>query len=463
VLVAVLGFVAPAIGDLILSSPARRAFGWAAADTFYYLTVARNVVDFGRFAYDQVHSNNGFHPLWQLVCVALAWTLDGSPEKGWLLVGAICVGIALIAASIPLFAGGLAPVGRRLSVLFPLLPVGAYAWMILPIWARGTPSMGLQNSVEGPMPLYGTLWSYANGMESALVIFFFALSGWIFVRWDISRNPSHAVALGSALAMLVLSRLDHILLAFPLFAAIAIHVVATRGWSRLIALLVISFSTPIGVYLLINHHYYAVLVPSSGTLKASFPHIDNDNLDELWKFWKEPWEGLFLIRAYRQLGVEVPALAALAYLAAVLEVRVSSGACVVRLRRWATRYDAFLACVAPGVVLLALYNLLFVDWFFQGHWYFPVSVLFVSLAALSVAAPLEQAAWARIAPLLERRMERAMPAITAAWLLVCLVSVANVFTRFHRQTGYHQRFAEFYFTEAPKVRAHYGAEMPGFL
>ena len=50
----------------VLRSPRLRPFGYVAADTFYYLSVARNIVEHGSPSMDGLHPTNGFHPLWQI-------------------------------------------------------------------------------------------------------------------------------------------------------------------------------------------------------------------------------------------------------------------------------------------------------------------------------------------------------------------------------------------------------------
>jgi hypothetical protein len=463
IVITVLGFFVPALVDLCSSSWKRRAFGWVASDAFYYLTVARNAVQHGRMAYDQVHLNNGFHPLWQLLCAGLAVIVDGPPGHDGLVLGVVLLGVALAAAAIPLVAWTLTASNQRLSVFFPLLPIGAYALLIIPVWARGMPSMAHQNGQEGPMPLYGTLWSQANGMESALVVFFFALAGWLFVHRDLTSNCRRACAFGLTLSSLVLSRLDHLLLVIPLLGAIAISVAARRGWTWPLTFLLGAFCAPIGLYVLANHYFYGVLAPTSGTLKSNFPHINNQNLDDLIAFWKGPWRGKFLTHAYRHFAAAVPAIIALLYLAVVLKVRPLGGSVLVRLRDGTNRCHAFIALIAPGIILLAFYDTCFVSWEQQGHWYFPASVSFVSLAFLSLSAPLEE----KIAGLARRRSMRWGPRsaliLWSVWLASCAVCVVAVFVRFHCQSDYHRAYADFYLLEAPKIRAHYGDEMPHFV
>ena len=458
-----MGFVVPSLADLCSPAWKRRAFGWVAADTFYYLTVARNTVRYGRVAYDQTHPNNGFHPLWQALCVGAAAIAHGLGAEDALVPLVVWVGVAVTAAAIPLLGRGLAASGQRVSVFFPLLPIGAYALLILPTWARGMQYMARQNPIEGPMPLYGTLWSQANGMESSLAVFFFALAGWIFTRADIRTDRRTACAFGLALSGLVLSRLDHVLLVAPLLGGIAISLVATRGWRGPLACLLAAFAAPIALYVVLNHHFYGMLVPVSGALKSGYPHVNNQNIDDLVTFWTRRWDLLFLTRMYRYFAAVLPAVAALLYLAVVVDVRPFDGSVLVRLRGWAGRYHAFLAMLAPGVVLLALYNILFVRWFEQGHWYFPASTLFVSAAAFSLAAPLEARAAGALGRWQPRFRGRRARWLSVAWIAACVACAGVVFGRYQRQPDYHRKYADFYFSEAPKVRAHYGPDMPRFV
>jgi len=72
------------------------------SDAYYYLTVARNVVETGRFTYDTIHSTNGFHWAWMgLLVVASAFirllglALDGRA----LVVAAVVVSCTFYVAA----------------------------------------------------------------------------------------------------------------------------------------------------------------------------------------------------------------------------------------------------------------------------------------------------------------------------------------------------------------------------
>ena len=62
IVVTLLCFCIPVVCDLALSGPSG-PFHYFASDTFYYLTVARNIAQLGSATYDQSHLVNGFHPL----------------------------------------------------------------------------------------------------------------------------------------------------------------------------------------------------------------------------------------------------------------------------------------------------------------------------------------------------------------------------------------------------------------
>ncbi len=172
--------VAPVVIDL-LARGRRRAFAYVAADAFFYLQVARNWADRGRVSFDGNRSTNGFHPLWQIVLAAIWRPARAVFSEADMLVLVVLLGAALLAVATLLLARALRDAGC-LTPWFVALPFGAYALIIAPLWAGFGHGFSALNSLEGPMPLYGTAWSYANGMESACVWCAFALLLAIGVR-----------------------------------------------------------------------------------------------------------------------------------------------------------------------------------------------------------------------------------------------------------------------------------------
>src|SRR5579859_8082386 len=137
-------FALPILLDVLLGG-ASRIFQYFAADTFYYLVVARNFGQFGFFTFDHVRAVNGFHPLWQ-VLLGLSYRLGLSDTA--ILYLALTLSVLLISAALVVLAYCFVIVEGKVPVAFIALPVGAY---------------GLINVFFSRQ--FGSLWSYANGME----------------------------------------------------------------------------------------------------------------------------------------------------------------------------------------------------------------------------------------------------------------------------------------------------------
>jgi hypothetical protein len=399
-------FLLPLFVDLAVTG-VRWPFGWLASDSFYYLTVARNINAIGKCSFDGERLTNGFHPLWQLLS---AGVYAVSPESAVLTI-TVLVNAALIALAIWLLARAF---GDELPPLFALLPVGFYALMVSPLWIFGERfGMHATDIDEGWPPLYGTLWSYANGMESSVVIVFFALAAMLYVR-DRDDNKS-ATWLGLSLAGMTLGRLDHGMIAATVLGGMFVHALLRR---RVGPVLVagVAFAVPMALYLAANHHWFHMWLPVSGRLKSSFPRINQHNLDRAWDVIIHPLrQGWY--RSYRVYQMVLPvAFAPVA---------------LIRLRKGAL--DRFVAFAAPGVAALGLYNLFYVDLWEQGHWYFPLSTLFVSLVILRL---LPRVGWRWLAP---------------AAAALCLL----MFAKYQHRPPYHQRLADVYFVDAPALRQLY--------
>ena len=422
--------VVPIVADVIASGPAR-LFGYVASDTFYYLVVARHI-GAGVVAFDGSHPSNGFHPLWQaLVSIPYLLGLFNGPAIAEL---AFTLVLSLLCLSAAVLVLGLAL--RRddgsLNPLFAALPVGAYALIISPAWLTLSPQMlREQNPGEGSEPLFGTLWSYVNGMESPLVLLAFALLFWAW-RADLPRR--RPAVFGSCLALLTLARLDQFFVAAAICAAIAWR---ERWWTSTASLrsgwiLTSGFALPLLAYLVMNSFFFGSMVPVSGQLKSTFPWPTIQNartaLHVMSSLFGAPRPPIFDF--WRIFQLAVPGMAAL--LAPLL------------LRRDRT----FLLATSLGVLTLASYNFLFVQTYGQGHWYMPLGTLLVSLIALDLS---------------DRWLADVRPTRVAAIVGVTMLIGGAFFLRLHRHTDYHARFSQFFFDEAPLVRARFAGHPPKLL
>jgi hypothetical protein len=111
------------------------------------------------------------------------------------------------------------------------------------------------------------------------------------------------------------------------------------------------------------------------------------------------------------------------------------------------RFSEVLKLSAPAVVLLAAYDFFFVDSTAHGHWYFPVSIVFVSLVVLRLAG------------------ERPSPGGGAAWLTAGATATVCVYSFFviNGRFNYNTFYGDFFFDEAPKIRAFYAGKPAGIL
>jgi hypothetical protein len=404
-------FLLPIVIDFAVTGR-RWSFGWLASDSFYYLTVARNINHGVNISFDGEYLTNGFHPLWQLLSAVVYGISSFLPE--WAILAATVLANALmIAVAIWLLGRAL---DGKLPSLFAILPVGFYALLVSPLWIFGERfGMRPTDIDEGWPPLYGTLWSYANGMESSVVIVGFALAVMLFARRDLD-DRKNAAWFGLALAVMTLGRLDHGMVAASILGCMFVHAVCLRR--RVVSVVVAgaAFAAPMALYLAANHHWFHMLLPVSGRLKSSFPHLNQHNLERARDVLAHPLsQGWY--RSYRIYQMVLPVAAA-------------------PLALWRIRRDAFdrlLAFAAPGVAALGLYNLFYVELWEQGHWYFPLSTLFVGLV-----------------------MMRLLSRVEARWLApACAALCLLMFVKFQHRPPYHQRLADVYFIDAPALRQLY--------
>ncbi len=412
--------VGPPLLDLLLHGW-KRVFSYFAADTFYYLTVARNLALQGSPSFDQERATNGYHPLWQLLTGAL-YKLNSIlqlPESVFLLL-VFFVSLALLSLALVMLASCFRLAMGRVPTAFPILPVGFYALATWPI-----------------EPQFGSLWSYANGMESSLAIAAFAWVLWCLVQRERSEQVSINLQLSLALSILMLSRLDHGVLALGVFLVYFLRDIPVDR-RRLLHFLALTapFTAVLVLSFAFNWLTADSILPISGSIKSSFPDpsVNYHLFKNLVQHPVEAWSGPLV---WRWAQIFLPALIATISLFWLLPQRLQR------------RHDGLtvpLIICAGFVLALAGYNVLFVHIGHHGHWYFPVSVLLTTILALYI--------WEQQRPIRKRVSQFVLAGASVA-IVVTFFAVgfydADYNTRYRRMFEARAEIAAYFGPEQPKM------------
>lgn len=400
-----------------------RVFSYFAGDAYYYLTVARNFARLGYFTFDQQYLTNGFHPLWQ-VFLGILYVQFGlihladSPA----LVAVVLVQITLISAGLLIVAMVMRDASGRIPQVFPFIPVGIYALLVAPVHAR-----------------YGTLWAFTNGMESAFVILFYAILLLLMSNENFGKTTRMTTLTSATLSLLFLSRLDHGILVASVVCLLYLKAVLSEDRQLMKAAVTIGAvnGAVLAVYMGYNFVTVGTLIPISAIDKSLFPRTDFGNFTTLISLIKDTSQPYFSELYWRFAQLAVPMIVSAGYIAYTISKR--------NIRYLDGRSLAFLA-TAMFVLVLGLYNLLYVPMFSQGHWYFPVSILFCSLVLISI---------------IESHEFKFAPKIPLIALVSAFASL-GFFITVYRDENYNQVFYGVY-EEAGRLRQAYSGQQPKLL
>jgi hypothetical protein len=147
------------------------------------------------------------------------------------------------------------------------------------------------------------------------------------------------------------------------------------------------------------------------------------------------WIGTWAAIAWRALQLAAPLAAALAWLYYYTRDRLRPAA-------GGRPAEAALAALCAYVLIKGGYNLAFVSLGFQGHWYYPASLMTGNLiAAMAAARALQRAGWLRL-----------FRGATAAALVTALM-IGNAYTNQKRITDYNGRLYDFWLGRQAVSRA----------
>ncbi|HWX32518.1 MAG TPA: hypothetical protein VNZ53_34445 [Steroidobacteraceae bacterium] len=214
-------------------------------DASYYMTTARNLAAGRGLTFDGIHPTNGFHPLWLLMLVPL-FLLHGTPET----------------------------MIRLVVLLQTILLSLAY----LVFWRTQSKIFSPRTAaLTGILFVYFVFLPCINGMESALLVLSIAvLYGYGLHVAQTQLNRRRAALLGIILGCVLLARLDMIFIALYVFAWLARRCFPIETRSRAVAAFLVcalAAAAVVGPYLVFNFLQFGSVMPISGALKSSFPHI----------------------------------------------------------------------------------------------------------------------------------------------------------------------------------------------
>lgn len=344
-----------------------------AADAFYYLGVAHRTVESGvYYTFDGVHTTNGFHPLWQygLTFGIRALDLGGDREGQIRLAFALSVTFTTVGGL--LIWWGLARLIGAFPALLVLVPGPFYMLQAFNLLTLN----------------YGSIWSFMNGMETPLVLFWYGLflvSALRFGFFGEGCGSVRTALLSVVLGLLVLSRLDCVFILLPFCATVALRASRARpaDAARAIAAAALPAALMIGCYLAYNILTVGVIMPVSGSVKTGFALPANlvrlaQTLLPFDPFGLNPahypYVALRVLQMFLPLGVAAIIL----------------GIAVDRLRRDGPRALRALTIEARVLVFMsvfvafkACYHIFNTADENQGHWYYPLGIIFFNHAAVS--------------------------------------------------------------------------------
>lgn len=240
------------VGALLLAVPFHLCpQNFIVDDGYFYPQIARYIAHGEGSTFNGIMLTNGYHPLWMAVCVAAA--LITSASMPLLQILATFQDLILVLCVLLLYA--LARVAKLRGAAFSCLAL-LFFNMVLGIWRL----------LESPLALLLQI------LALALVTSYFPSLEARLGRW---RSP----LLGVVLGLVLLARLDLIFFAATLLLYQVVRktrgqeqeTLRTRLWRPVLPGAVAALL--VAPYLIWNWHTFHHLLPISGAIKSTFPHI----------------------------------------------------------------------------------------------------------------------------------------------------------------------------------------------
>lgn len=391
-------------------------FKFFATDAFYYLNVARQHQSVGFYSYDGVHPTNGFHPLWQWLLAALfRWfDLSRASDRQLQLDYAVCTGLCAVGVGFLVLAAARATGSRTLALVFTV--PGLYDILL---------SKLVFSTVDGTE---SAPWSFVNGMESSLSIFWFGifallvLGGPTLAQWSLRR----LFAASALLTLVIFTRLDDVFLLVSFAVAVTLAARATRPWWKTALATAVVPGLALSAYVFENLRTTGLVLPVSGSMKRDPGALLLNLRDSLQvvfptRLLTSPQLFTWDATNWRALQLLVPLVVASGFLAYLV---LSSEPADAHERRQRN----LLAPLAAFVVMKGVYNLVGVQLFAQGHWYFTLSIAITNLLLLFLVTRFVRIPRVSFAPDVRSRVRLACRVLGAAGFVLGLALAFSAYS-----------------------------------
>jgi hypothetical protein len=342
------------------------AFWLLSGDAYLYLGIAESSTsDF--FSFDGEKPTNGFHPLWQFYVWIVAKISAGNAIA---LMNAVAWSSVFLCLAGVLFLG--AAVHRATGSWLPAMPVvpGVYYLVV---------GQGLQNL---------SVWNHFSGMEDGLVLMLTGLVAYLISGFDPDdRRPRSWLVLGTALAFLMLARLDEIFVPASIGLALLFWTPGSfRRRFSMVVLLGLPSAIALGCYLFYNWSYAGALMPISGGAKGEGALLQNFYVT-LVEFFAPTFD---LREALTDYSGDRTALMMGAFRVAELvfpAVLAGFFVAIIRSHFRGQPWAPFAAGLCIAIIIKSLYNFTFVNYWHQAPWYFSFACGTLSFTTALLIAP----------------------------------------------------------------------------
>lgn len=328
----------------------KAAFDYFAADAFYYLNVADKYQKTGFSSFDGIHPTNGFHPLWQnLLNFSFSIIKDKESQIRFVFFLSLC----LVSLGFGFISIGLLKIYD--SIEFSLLAsIPGFIFIIF-------------SFILFP---YASPWAFMNGMETPLSVFLFGLL-LLFLAFKKNSKKWNSISLiiiSILLTLISFARLDDF---FLLMTVTAFMIMKSEKAERLKTTLLLLILPVVGLilYFLYNYLYSGLILPVSGLVKSNFSF---DNI-------------LFTITSIISFGVQDNFSGEHAMWRVILLFFPLICASTYIYKSGFNSSKDFIVLIPFSlyVILKAVYNLFFVNFWDQGHWYFAISIIISNILIIN--------------------------------------------------------------------------------